>query len=175
VFTLSEFPWQPVESYSSKKFMKGLAILIMSKSMKDKKKEFIFQYDPSASPKRMFDHFEEAIKTGKKHIQPKNIMVANRLETIYRVASQARMDLLACLVEKQPANIQELAQLLNRDYANVWRDCQALNSLGIIKLKKTGQGAKKTQIQPLALYETVVIEFPIKLAKEKTVATPLAA
>jgi len=46
-------------------------------------------------------------------------MIANRLETIYRVTSQARMDLLACLVEKQPANIQELAQLLQRDYANV--------------------------------------------------------
>jgi predicted transcriptional regulator len=29
------------------------------------------------------------------------------------------MDLLACLVAKQPANIQKLAQLLNRDYANV--------------------------------------------------------
>jgi predicted transcriptional regulator len=46
-------------------------------------------------------------------------MIANRLETIYRMASPARMDLLACLVEKQPTNIQELTQLLNRDYANV--------------------------------------------------------
>ncbi|CAJ0898250.1 3072_t:CDS:2, partial [Entrophospora sp. SA101] len=161
-FTLNEFPWQPVESYSSKRFMKDLAILIMSNNMKDKKKEFIFQYDPQALPKRMFDRFEEAIRTGKKHIQPKNVMIANRLETIYRVASQVRMDLLACLVEKQPANIQELAQLLNRDYANVWRDCQALNSLGIIKLKKVSLDAKKAQIQPIALYEKIIIEFPIK-------------
>jgi predicted transcriptional regulator len=84
-----------------------------------KNKKFIFRYDPLASPKRMFDRFEEAIRTGKGYIQPKNVMIANRLETIYRVASQARMDLLACLVENQPANIQKLAQLLNRDYANV--------------------------------------------------------
>ncbi len=82
-------------------------------------KKFIFKYDPQASPRRMFQGFWEAVDTGKKHIQPKNVMIANRLETIYRVASQARMDLLACLVENQPANIQELAQSLNRDYANV--------------------------------------------------------
>jgi len=141
--------------------------------MKDKKKEFIFQYDPLASSKRMFDHFEEAIRTGKKHIQPKNVMIANRLETIYRVASQARMDLLACLVEKQPANIQKLAQLLNRDYANVWRDCQALNSLGIIKLKKTSSDTKKARIQPIALYEKIIIEFPIKPVRENVAAVPL--
>jgi len=138
-------------------------------------KKFIFKYDPQASPKRMFQGFWEAVDTGKKHIQPKNVMIANRLETIYRVASQARMDLLTCLVERQPTNIQQLAQLLNRDYANVWRDCQALNSLGIIKLKKTGQDAKKTQVQPIALYEKIVIEFPIKLAKERVAAAPLVA
>jgi predicted transcriptional regulator len=88
---------------------------------------------------------------------------------------KARMDLLACLVAKQPANIQKLAQLLNRDYANVWRDCQALNSLGIIRLKKITKEDKKTQIQPLALYEKIVIEFPIKMARGKSVSVPLGA
>jgi predicted transcriptional regulator len=131
-------------------------------------KKFIFRYDPLASPKRMFDRFEEAIRTGKGYIQPKNVMIANRLETIYRVASQARMDLLACLIENQPANIQKLAQLLNRDY-------QALNSLGIIKLKKTSEDSKKNSIQPIALYEKIIIEFPIKPSQEKVVSVPLVA
>jgi len=138
-------------------------------------KKFIFKYDPQASPRKMFQGFWEAVDTGKKHIQPKNVMIANRLETIYRVVSPARMDLLACLVGKQPANIQELAQLLNRDYANVWRDCQALNSLGIIRLKKISSKSKKSQTQPLALYEKIVIEFPIKLVQEKSVPIPLGA
>lgn len=140
-----------------------------------KNKKFIFRYDPLASPKRMFDRFEEAIRTGKGYNQPKNVMIANRLETIYRVASQARMDLLACLIENQPANIQKLAQLLNRDYANVWRDCQALNSLGIIKLKKTSKDSKKNSIQPIALYEKIIIEFPIKPSREKVVSASLVA
>ena len=122
----------------------------------NKSKNFIFQYDPFASPKRMFDRSEESVKTGKKHIQPKNILVSNKLETIYRAASSARLDLLSCLVKNRPENIQELAQLLQRDYANVWRDCQALNSLKIIKLKKKGKETK-----PFAIYEKITIEFPI--------------
>ena len=121
-----------------------------------KTKTFTFKYDPTSSPKRMFERFWETVDTGKKYIQPKNVIVVNRLDTIYRVASQARLDILSCLVEDKPTNIQELAQLLQRDYANVWRDCQALNSLRVIKLKKEGR-----EIRPIALYEKIIIEFPI--------------
>ncbi|CAG8644185.1 9569_t:CDS:2 [Ambispora gerdemannii] len=63
--------------------------------------------------------FWQAVDTGKKSIQPKNVMVAHQLGTIYRVASPTRLDLLACVAEKQPTNLQELAKLLGRDYANV--------------------------------------------------------
>lgn len=121
-----------------------------------KAKTFIFKYDPASSPKRMFKKFWETVDTGKKYIQPKNVVVVNKLNTIYRVASPARLDILTCLVEKKPNNIQELTQLLQRDYANVWRDIQALNSLGIIKLKKEGK-----EIKPIALYEKITIELPI--------------
>jgi predicted transcriptional regulator len=57
---------------------------------------------------------------------------------------------------KQPNNIQELAQLLHRDYANVWRDCQVLANCRIIKLKKL-----EKEIKPVALYEQIVIDFPV--------------
>ena len=119
-------------------------------------KTFTFKYDPISSPQRMFERFWETVDTGKKHIQPKNVIVVNKLDTIYRVASPARLDILTCLVEKKPNNIRELAQLLQRDYANVWRDVQALNSLRIIKLKKEGK-----EIKPIALYEKINIELPI--------------
>jgi len=83
------------------------------------KKVFIFQYDPQASPKRMFEHFQESIETGKKHIQPKNLLVSNSLEAIYRSITPARLEIFTCLIEKKPSNLTELAQLLKRDYANV--------------------------------------------------------
>lgn len=128
-----------------------------------KTKTFTFKYDPISSPKRMFERFWETVDTGKKYIQPKNVLIANKLNTIYRITSQARLDVLSCLVEQKPNNIQGLAQLLQRDYANVWRDIQALNGLKIIKLKKEGK-----EIRPIALYEKIIIEFPIMdIGKEK--------
>ncbi|CAI2187594.1 6259_t:CDS:2 [Funneliformis geosporum] len=102
---------------------------------------------------------------GKKHLQPKNVVVFSDLATIYQVISQARLDLLNCLVEKQPGNIYQLAKFLGKDYANVWRDCQALNSLGVIKLKKIDK-----EIQPIARYEKIIFEFPIMRREHSNLA-----
>src|ERR1043166_291084 len=129
-------------------------------------KKFIIQYRPDYSLKKMFNHFDQAI-TGKRHLQPKNVVVFSDLSTIYQVISQARLDLLNCLVEKQPTNIYQLAKFLGKDYANVWRDCQALNSLGVIKLKKIDK-----EIQPLARYEKIVFEFPIRKRETKLTTLP---
>ncbi|MDR1670447.1 MAG: hypothetical protein LBR43_01805 [Spiroplasmataceae bacterium] len=118
------------------------------------KKEFIFQYNPQASPKQMFEHFEEAIETGKKHIQPKNLLVSNSLEAIYRCLTPARLEIFTCLIEKKPDNLTKLAQLLNRDYANVWKDVQALQGLEIVKLKKVGK-----EIKPVSLYDKISFDF----------------
>lgn len=120
-----------------------------------KQKTFIFKYDPRFSPKQMFSEFKEAIH-GKKYIQPENVMMANDLSTIHRIISKARLKVFAGIKEYQPDNIHELAQLLHRDYTNVWRDCQVLANCGIIELKEQG---KKTK--PIALYEQIVLDFPV--------------
>jgi len=83
------------------------------------KKQFTFKYDPRASLKEMFEGFNEALKTGKPDVQPKNILVSNSLEAIYRSITPARLEIFTCLIEKKPNNLTELAQLLKRDYANV--------------------------------------------------------
>ena len=83
------------------------------------KKQFIFKYDPQASLKDMFDGFNKALKTGKPDIQPKNILVSNNLEVIYRSITPARLEIFTCLIEKKPNNLTELSQILKRDYANV--------------------------------------------------------
>jgi predicted transcriptional regulator len=82
-------------------------------------KKFIFKYEPQALVKEMFTHFEEAIKTGKKYIQPKNVSITSDLTVINRILSKTRLELFSVLREKQPNNIHELAQLLHRDYSNV--------------------------------------------------------
>ena len=130
-----------------------------------KQKTFIFKYDPYFSPKQMFSEFKEAIN-GKKYIQPENVMVSNDLAVIHRIISKARLKVFAGIKEYQPANVHELAQLLHRDYTNVWRDCQVLANCGIIELKEQGK-----ETQPIVLYEQIVLDFPVSkevLAKRKS-------
>jgi predicted transcriptional regulator len=129
-----------------------------------KQKTFIFKYDPYFSPKRMFNEFKEAID-GKKRIQSENVMIANDLSTIHRIISKARLKVFASIKAYQPANVHELAQLLHRDYTNVWRDCQVLANCGIIELREQGK-----ETQPIVLYKQIVLDFPVNkeiLAKKK--------
>jgi len=91
--------------------MKTLTLLM-------KKNQFIIQYDPSYSLGKMFENFDQATE-GKKHLQPKNIIVCHDLTTIYSTITKNRLDILTFLVAKQPENIYQLAQLLKRPYSHV--------------------------------------------------------
>ena len=119
-------------------------------------KTFTFKYDPQASLKNMFQGFWQAVDTGQKDIQPKNLLVSNNLEAIYRSITPARLQIFTCLIEKKPNNLTELTQLLERDYANVYQDVQVLVGLEIVKLKKVGK-----ETRPIALYEKITFDFSL--------------
>ena len=119
-------------------------------------KNFIIQYNPHHTIKRMFNEFEQAIG-GKKSIQPKNIMIVSDWGVVSKLITKPCLELLTCLQEKNPNNFQELANLLNRDYNSVQEDIQVLSSLEIIKLKKMGK-----EIKPIALYKRIVFDLPVK-------------
>jgi len=84
-----------------------------------KNKVFIIQYDPTVTNHSLFQGFWEAVDTGKKSIQPKNLMVVDSIETAYKVMTEPRMQIFYAVNEKKPANINQLACYLNKDYANV--------------------------------------------------------
>ena len=129
-----------------------------------KNRVFIIQYDPTATNHELFEGFWEAVDTGKKHIQPKNLMVVDSIETAYKVMTEPRMEIFYAITEKKPTNISQLACLLNKDYSNVWKDCQVLANIGIIKLKKENKEAKSVQIKPIPCYERIIFDFPSKEA-----------
>jgi hypothetical protein len=58
--------------------------------MKKNLKTFTFKYDPSGSLDTMFANMEKAIKTGQPNIQPKNVIMSNNLEAIYRCITPSR-------------------------------------------------------------------------------------
>jgi len=82
-------------------------------------KSFIIQYDPTATPAEMFHGFWEAVNKEKKSIQPKNLMVVDSIETIYKLMTEPRLEIFYAVSEKKPKNINQLAEILGKDVANV--------------------------------------------------------
>jgi len=58
--------------------------------MVKKHKTFIFKYEPEFTPHQMFANMWEAIDTGRPNIQPKNVIMSNSLEAIYRCITPGR-------------------------------------------------------------------------------------
>ena len=127
----------------------------------NKDKTFIFKYDPAISLKRMGEDILETVHTGKPNINLHQINFAN-LEDLINEFTSPRPRLFACLVEEQPQSLYQLAKLLKRDYANVYKDVQNLVTMGIIKLKKEKKGEGGERIRPIPLYDEIVFDFQVK-------------
>ncbi|RHZ37668.1 hypothetical protein [endosymbiont GvMRE of Glomus versiforme] len=125
-------------------------------------RQFIFRYDPQESLEKLRKDVKHAIRTKEKQVEPRNLIVTNDIRVFYQVVNENRLELFACLKDKQPANLQKLSQLLHRDQKEVERDVQSLVDLGIVKLKKQGQ-----EIKPIALYEKIVFDFGANKVKEQ--------
>jgi len=121
-----------------------------------KNKTFIFKYDPAISLEKTFAETNEAIRTGRPYIKQHQISFSS-IKDITEEFISPRPKLFACLVEKQPQSLYQLAKLLNRDYANVYKDVKSLVAMGIIKLKKEGE-----RIKPIPLYDSIMFDFQVK-------------
>lgn len=132
------------------------------------KKTFTFKYDPKCSPERMFANFWQAAE-GKLVSVKSNEISSPHIEALLNSINKNRWEIFTCLVEKKPNSLTELAQLLGKDYGNVWRDARVLEGMGIIKLQKQGQ-----EVKPIALYDRIVFDLSLKPV-EKIKTSHLAA
>jgi len=113
----------------------------------NKEKTFIFKYEPTISLEKMGEDMLKAVRTSKPSVHLHQISFAS-IKDITEEFISPRPKLFACLVEKQPQSLYQLAKLLNRDYANVYKDVKSLVAMGVIKLEKEGE-----RIKPIPLYE----------------------
>jgi predicted transcriptional regulator len=126
--------------------------------MNKKKKIFTFKYDPTISLKRMGEEILTAVKTDKPQVHLHEISF-NNLEDIMNEAVSPRPKLFACLVEKKPESLYQLAKILNRNYANVYKDVQNLVAMGVIRLEKVKKGKGGERIRPVPLYDEIAFDF----------------
>lgn len=59
-------------------------------------------------------------------------------ESLGRVITGARLELLQAIRIHKPKSIQELAKVVERDFKNVYQDVKLLAEYGLIELKEAG-------------------------------------
>ncbi len=107
----------------------------------------------------------DTMKSGKPHIQNKNLIYFDTLKSFREFLTVQKLELLAVIASQKPSSIYELAQLLERDVAPVQRDCTVLTNTGFIVLKdsKSSRGAKLPRLK--FDYNCLVVQLP-KLSYE---------
>ena len=111
-----------------------------------------------------WDHFKtrvkSAIKKGISSVTPKNTLVFSSVAQYQKFMTEQKVAILAAIISKGPSSIYQLAQVVERDFANVQRDCTALESMGFVRLDEKDD-AKKSKMPKLAFdYNRIEIHMP---------------
>lgn len=100
-----------------------------------------------------WDDFKEkvtkAFKEQKRSITPKGTVVFSSVTEYQKFMTEQKLAILAVTANKNPQSIYQLAQLVDRDFANVQRDCVGLVAHGFLKLEEVGN-AKKSKAPRLS-------------------------
>ncbi len=75
-------------------------------------------------------------------------------ETLGRVITGARLELLSAIRVHKPKSIQELARLVKRDFKNVYQDVRLLADFGLIEIEEGGPRRAST---PKAKFTELVL------------------
>lgn len=75
-------------------------------------------------------------------------------ETLGRVLTGARLELLSVIRHARPQSIQELARAVKRDFKNVYNDIKLLQEFGLVELQESGP--RKPAI-PTAKFDELVL------------------
>ena len=90
-----------------------------------------------------FGEIKEAIS---KHIAGEDVELDyisfNSIEELSKVLTPKRKELLDAVKKFNPSSLKELAQILRRDYKNVYKDAILLERTGFLELKREGKRLK---------------------------------
>ena len=103
---------------------------------------------------------QSALKERKRSIGKSDTILFNSVVDYQKFMSEQKIAILAIIISQKPSSIYQLAQLVDRDFGNVQRDCTALEAMGFITLEDK-QDAKGSKIPRLSFdYRRIVIEMP---------------
>lgn len=102
----------------------------------------------------------EVIKHKKKLLQPADVLVFASVGIYQKLMSEQKYMILAAIRNLKPTSLYQLAKLVDRDFANVKKDCDSLAVAGFIVLEDAGD-KRNTKIPKLKFdYDTIEIHLP---------------
>ncbi len=105
--------------------------------------------------KDAFERFSSFLKRPNKSMYKGYIILSfPSFETLGKVITGARLELLSAIKHQKPRSIQELARIVDRDFKNVYNDVKLLAEYGLIDLKESGP--RKAAV-PMAKYSEFLI------------------
>ncbi len=120
-------------------------------------KTLVIQFEEWGSFKR---RVKSALKNRKPSIGKKDTILFASVTDYQQFMTEQKIALLATIINKNPSSIYQLAQLAERDFANVQRDCVALEAFGFICLEDV-KDAKKSKSPKLAFdYTRIEVQMP---------------
>jgi predicted transcriptional regulator len=93
--------------------------------------------------------WEAALRGKLTSLQAKNEVVFLTLESVAKILTKARLELMAAIIRTQPKSIYALAKAVRRDFKNVHSDVRLLSELGFVELRAEGRPAT---LMPVARY-----------------------
>lgn len=101
--------------------------------------------------------WKDALK-GKLHgVEKKGSITFLSVETVAKVLSQPRLEILATILRDHPKSIYALAKLVDRDFKNVHADVKLLAEVGLLELKTSGK--KRSAVMPVAKYSGLELDL----------------
>lgn len=112
--------------------------------------------EPPEETRREFREKVEALENDDKDA-PEDMRVLNVTdEQLQRLTSSKNIELLRAVTEHDPGSINELAEVLDRDYKEVHRNVKELEAIGVVELEEDGRAKK-----PVFGYDEIEVQISL--------------
>lgn len=99
------------------------------------------------------EDWKSALSGKKKGTQKDSEVIFTGIETVAKIFSKNRMEILRVIILRKPNSIYELAKFLGRDFKNVYSDVKLLFEVGLVELQET-RGVRKG-LRPIAKFSGI--------------------
>ncbi len=110
--------------------------------------------------KTVLQEFATALYQAKKRHTPLRDEVSfQNIDTLRKVLTEKRMELIHTIKEQQPESIYALAKILNRDHKSVNTDIEILEEFGLLTLTELHDARQR--VKPHIDFDAIHIKIPI--------------